>query len=328
MKEEQLARLRELKVLVVGDVMLDRYVFGRVSRVSPEAPVPVCEAVEDRAVLGGAGNVCRNLSDFGCQTSIIGLVGKDESSAEVHALCDSLKIESCGLVCDGERPTSVKTRVLGNGQQIVRVDRESREQVSSNIEQALVAEIERVGSDCDAIIVSDYAKGCLGPAVVSKLRDFAQSGMIVGVDPHPNNLQNWSEFSIIKPNFDELVLISGVELNRDLAGDPFSDPSFVKAVDGLRGRWGPEHLLVTLSSNGMIYVGSDRRHCWVPTRAAEVYDVSGAGDTAMSYFTLAIAGGLSGREATEFATMASGLVVRKVGTASLSYEEVADQYKE
>ena len=304
--------------------MLDRYIFGEVTRVSPEAPVPVCEAGRETAVLGGAANVCRNLNDFGCDVDLVGVIGHDADGQEMRSLCEQMGIHCGLLVEDSKRPTTVKTRILGNGQQILRLDREKASKVTGSTQQAILKACESLVQRVDAIIVSDYAKGVMTEAVAGFLGEAAQSGKIVAVDPHPLNRVEWSGYTILKPNLGELQKISGQFFSKPIEGPPMEYVEFRTAIDEVRRRWMPKHFLVTMSANGMFYTDFAGEQAWVKTRAAEVFDVSGAGDTSMSYFVLAIAAGWSGAQATELAIHVSGKVVRKIGTASLSFEEVLE----
>lgn len=330
MNADRLSDLHEarLKVAIVGDLMLDRYVFGQVDRVSPEAPVPVCRVTEDRAVPGGAANVARNLADFGCRVELVGVHGeRDPAGEELRELCRAMGVGVDGCLADPDRPTTVKTRIIGNGQQITRIDRERSGEVTGEVEQALADRCRSLAGQVDLVIVSDYAKGALTPTVVDALREVAGAGTLVAVDPHPANRVSWRDLSVIKPNLLELKMISGMDIRGYAGGDPRQSPEFLAAVAEVRKRWEPEHLLVTLSASGMYYCdASASDEAWLPTRAAEVFDVSGAGDTSMGFFALALAGGWSGLEAMRLANAASGLVVRKIGTASVSYDELREVY--
>lgn len=331
MKSDSVTHLREarLRVAVVGDVMLDRYVLGHVDRVSPEAPVPVCHVVEDRAVPGGAANVARNLAEFGNRVELVGVLGEGDAAAgELRDLCSRLLICLDGCIEDRTRPTTVKTRIIGNGQQIARIDRERNAPIGGEVEDRLAARCRGLRERADVVIVSDYAKGALTEGVVDALRDLAAAGTLVAVDPHPANRVSWHGLSVVKPNFAELVKISGVDIRDYRGGDPRASDHFRQAVEEVLRRWRPQHLLVTLGANGMYYSDATAaQQDWLPTRAAEVFDVSGAGDTSMGFFSLALAAGWSGLEAMRLANAASGIVVRKIGTASVGYEELRDAYE-
>ena len=312
--------LTKVKIRVCGDAMLDQYIQGAVSRISPEAPIPILNYDFERNVLGGAANVVRNLCDFGAQVELVSVYGYE--SHETVVLRDLLaeNIEIDRLVEDISRPTTTKTRVLGNGQQIVRIDKEVSTVVSDEVSGEIVKQLKR--GETEGVIVADYAKGVVTQEVVSCLRELSQSGVMVAVDPHPNNLQDWSGVSLLKPNLGELQLMSGVKVNLVSGECPIENQSFLSAVAVLYQRYETPHLLVTLSEHGMVYVYENEQYYWEPARSEEVFDVSGAGDTVISYFMMALIAGWPGQDAMRLANVAAGLVVRKLGTASLSLSEI------
>jgi D-glycero-beta-D-manno-heptose-7-phosphate kinase len=325
MTQKQLDQLhaRRLKVVVVGDIMVDHYVISQVDRVSPEAPVPICRVLEDRMVPGGAANVARNLADFGCQVELAGILGnKDEAAQNLLELCEQLQIGTSACVMDNDRPTTLKTRILGNGQQIVRIDREATQPLRKEISAHLVQQCRKTCENADLIIVSDYAKGVLTEDIVNALRPQGSNGPLVAVDPHPRNNQQWDHYSLIKPNLAELKQITGINMDDYHGGDPRFSQEFMLAVDKLQSLWDPEHILITLSASGMYYSHRSGIREWMPTKAVEVFDVSGAGDTSVSFFALALTAGWSPKDSLELATTASGLVVRKSGTASITLDEL------
>ncbi|MBT8036552.1 MAG: D-glycero-beta-D-manno-heptose-7-phosphate kinase [Verrucomicrobiae bacterium] len=327
MNQHKLLELQKLKIAVIGDVMLDRYIDGRVSRVSPEAPIPILEKKGIKNVPGGAANVCRNLYDFGADFKMIGVVGEnDKPYLELKQLFCGHEESLAYLVECNDRPTSTKTRVVGNGQQIVRIDDENTSQISGVHEQQVIKNIHMLRGEVDAVIVADYAKGVVTAQVVDALKELASDGVIVAVDPHPNNRQDWSGVTILKPNLKELRELAGVDITLVDGQDPLKNVELSNALDILIERWHLGSLLVTLSEHGMVYVEPSGDRSWVPTQAAEVFDVSGAGDTAITFFTLALAAGWCGKDATQFANRASGLVVCKLGTASVSFDELKRFY--
>lgn len=335
-----LAKVFKQHIIVLGDAMLDRYILGKVSRVSPEAPIPVVNHEKDRDVLGGAANVVRNVCDFGARATLLSVIGGESEEAQAFMQC--LGRHDCaqgGLVVDGGRPTTSKTRVIGNGQQIVRIDKEVDLPISGAVERDVVERLRACftggdslsegddhAQDGRATIVADYAKGVVTPLVVEELRWLASQGVIVAVDPHPKNRQDWRGVTVFKPNLSEIVNITGVRVELIKGEDPRENESLREAISVLYERYEVPHLLITLSEHGMVYVYKNTEFHWEPTRAQEVFDVSGAGDTVISYFTLALSAGWSGVEATRLANMAAGLVVQKLGTASLSYEEVEREW--
>jgi len=327
-----LESLKKQNVVVLGDAMVDRYVAGKVNRISPEAPIPVVMPYEDRDVLGGAANVVRNLCDFGGQSSLISIVGDaDEGASVLNQLLTDAGSGLNTLVADPSRPTTSKTRVIGNGQQIVRIDREVCTPISGEVETELVKGLEMLfGKSVKgypaAVIVADYAKGVVTPRVIEVLRKLSGQGVLVTVDPHPKNRQDWSGMSVFKPNLPELENLTGISVELKKGEDPRDSVSLRKAIDTLYQENNNKHLLITLSEFGMVYVYENREFHWEPTRAQEVFDVSGAGDTVISYFTMALAAGWSGVDATRLANVAAGLVVQKLGTASLSDSEIKEAW--
>jgi len=323
-----ISSLLEKRIVVFGDAMLDRYIRGKVDRVSPEAPIPVVMQEKINTVLGGAANVTRNLADFGVKTQTISLLGcPSEDTSELEGWLRNLEGNLNGLVYDEERPTTTKMRVLGNGQQIVRVDRESREMVPFKQEEMIKEKLADASSECDAVIVADYAKGLVNKRMADYLRELSEEGLFVAVDPHPNNPINWKGVDLLKPNLNELKLITGRQIVLAEEENPLKNAKLVGMMEEVLDKNELKHLLVTLSEHGMVYMGADGVRCWEPARVQEVFDVSGAGDTVISYFTLALVNGWTAENACRLANMAAGLVVRKLGTASLKYEEVEDEWK-
>ena len=319
----KLGELQNLKIGVLGDAMLDRYLVGKVSRVSPEAPIPVVNYQHEKNVLGGATNVTRNVCDFGAQAHTIAVVGSpSEETSVLNNLLTNLRGSTSHLVSDPLRPTTTKMRVLGNGQQIVRIDREETFMLAPEVEEQVLKNLDRLATECDAVIVADYAKGVITPRIVERLKQLAADGFLVTVDPHPKNLQDWSGVQVLKPNLSELIQMTGQNVSLKVGEDPRENEQFRTAVEELSQRYSIPHLLLTLSEHGMVYVRANQDWHWEPSLVREVFDVSGAGDTVISYFTLALAAGWSGEDATKLANQAASLVVQKLGTASLSFEEL------
>jgi len=317
------------RLLVIGDVMLDEFVWGRVSRISPEAPVPVVEVSRESCYPGGAANVARNLAEFTKSVRVLGLVGaKDEFGAKLTGLLSAEGIATDCLVASENFRTIVKTRIIARQQQVVRVDRETRAATDEATLASIAAHVGRVIGETDAIIFEDYGKGLITQAVKDAVCALAaKHGVLVTVDPNPNNPLDWSGVTAIKPNRPEAFAAAGV-VNSEPAEDPLADASLLEVGRRLADRWKVGQLLVTLSEHGMILFcdGSEPYH--TPTRAQEVFDVSGAGDTAISLYTLALVGGASPREAADVANHASGIVVGKLGTATVSAEELVASFPE
>ena len=310
-----------LRVLVVGDVLLDEYRIGDVERVSPEAPVPIVRVRREETALGGAGNVARNLVSLGATASLVGLVGRDPEAEAVRALADRVGIEPGGLVASSHRPTSHKLRVVGRAQQLVRLDRESVEPVSAaetrSLEDVIAARLE----GCDGVVLEDYDKGLFAGGLARFTIELARGrGLPVAADPK-TDLRRFRGASLVKPNLDEaLRFLVGPE--RDLPRPPADAEARRSLLEKLQDQIGGGDLVVTRGAAGMSGLGVARDFCEVPTRRVEVFDVQGAGDTAMASLALARLAGASLVEACIVANAAAAVVVEKVGTAAAEAGEL------
>lgn len=300
------------KVLVVGDIILDRYIWGSVDRISPEAPVPVVEVrrIEDR--LGGAANVVRNLAGLGVKASLCGFVGDDDEGRIVLSLLQEAGISKDGVIIDRQKPTCLKTRVIAAAQQVVRIDREDRQVQAAPLQEGFAAVVDAHISDCDGVIFSDYGKGAITETllkkIVSKPGRFGINKLPLVVDPHPANFQYYHGITVAKPNRKEAERASGVKITDHAS-------AFV-AADKLRALWGAELMLITLGELGLVLVGEKFRHA-LDTLAQDVFDVSGAGDTVTAVFTTALASGASPLVAGDLANIAAGIVVSEIGTVAI-----------
>jgi D-beta-D-heptose 7-phosphate kinase/D-beta-D-heptose 1-phosphate adenosyltransferase len=310
--EELMARFAGLHILVAGDVMLDEFVWGDVSRISPEAPVPVVEVSGESFFAGGAANVARNLREFGARVSMAGVRGDDSAGEKLAALLRGSQIDDTAVAVAAGVPTTVKTRVIARHQQVVRIDRERRQRTPADVERQVLRTLTGSGG-WDAVIFSDYAKGFLTPGMAAGISRLAE-GRIVAVDPSPLNPLEWRGVTVIKPNLKEA---------RAAAGMPPDAPPEETAARLLE-RWDTQLLLITMGEHGMLLVERGGEPYHTPTRAREVFDVSGAGDTAIAVFTLALAAGAAPREAAELANHASGVAVGKLGTATVRPEELLE----
>jgi len=323
-----LAAASSKRILVIGDVMLDEFVWGKVSRISPEAPVPVVEVSRENSYPGGAANVARNLAEFTRSVRVLGVIGRDAYATQLQGLLAEEKIETDCLVEVANIPTIVKTRIIARQQQVVRVDREKRTAPDAATLGRIVAQVERVLPETDAIIFEDYGKGL----IVQELKDAVcrlarDRGIVVTVDPNPGNPLDWSGVHAIKPNRSEAFAAAGVP-NGEPADDPLQDAPLLEVGRRLIERWQVKQLLITLSEHGMILFDDGKPPYHTPTRAQEVFDVSGAGDTAISLYTLALAAGATAQEAAEVANHASGIVVGKLGTATVNAAELMASFAE
>lgn len=303
-----LDRLAACRVLVVGDVMLDRYWFGAVDRISPEAPVPVVRVTREEDRLGGAANVALNVKSLGAQATLLTVVGQDEAAAKLEALLQSHGVASV-LGHDPQLYTIVKLRVIGRSQQLLRVDFENAP--DHEVLAQMLSDFEREITQHDAVIFSDYGKG--GLAHIPRMIELARAaGKPVLIDPKGSDYQRYAGATVLTPNRGELALLTG----------PWKDEArLAQLADGLRRELGLTQLLVTRSEEGMSLF-DDAGSLHVPAEAREVFDVTGAGDTVIATLAVMLAAGLSMREAVPVANHAASLVVGKFGTASVSHAEL------
>lgn len=325
---EHLDRFSRSRLLVVGDVMLDHFIWGSVRRISPEAPVPVVEVVRETSFPGGAANVARNLAPFTNHAALMGRVGCDSEAARLKELLTSEGVGIGPLIENAELPTISKTRIIARQQQVVRVDRERLEKLT---DAELVEVKKRVTDlliDVDAIIIEDYGKGFVTQALVEAIVAIArESGKLITVDPSPRNPLHWRGVTLVKPNRIEAFAAAGVE-DHYRGTAPLNDADLIGVGNTLLKRWQVPALLITLGEQGMMLFQQDAEPHHIPTRAREVYDVSGAGDTAIALLTLALAAGLSLVDAADVANHASGIVVGKLGTACLTPDELLQVYED
>jgi rfaE bifunctional protein kinase chain/domain len=329
-----LKRLRQIldraaskRILVIGDLMLDEFVWGRVGRISPEAPVPVVEVTGESFFPGGAANVARNLREFLNKVSVIGLIGKDRSGEQLRQLLVERKIDISDLVEDEKFRTIVKTRIIARHQQVVRVDREKITGLSTKQIAAITAAVRKRLANVDAIIFEDYGKGFLTRELVGQIaRDARAAKKIVTADPNPHNLIDWSGMTAVKPNRAEAFLAAGIP-SRDSGLLPSKDVDLVRAGKELLQKWGVQYLLVTLGEDGVMFFEKGKRPHHIPTKARDVFDVSGAGDTAIALFTLALVCNATPLEAALIANHASAVVVGKLGTATLTRDELISSFE-
>ena len=319
-------RFRDKRVLVVGDLMLDEFVWGKVTRISPEAPVPVVNVSSQSYYPGGAANVARNLREFTAYVSVMGLLGNDPHAEILKDLLAAQGIDLAGVQQADNYQTVVKTRVIARQQHIVRVDRESAFAPDTGCHARAVAQFESMLPDLDAVIIEDYAKGFLVQDFVDQIGALARrAGKIVTVDPNPRNDLRWTGVTAVKPNRAEAFHVAGCP-SAEIVGPPETDPTLRLVGERLLEKWDTEMLLITLGALGMVLF----RRGQTPYPAApsfhEVFDVSGAGDTAIALFTLALAAGAPPEQAAEVANHASGVVVGKLGTAVLTPAELLGSF--
>lgn len=322
-----LAVAQKTRALVIGDVMLDHFIWGQVGRISPEAPVPVVDFVRESYIPGGAANVARNLTAFEVPTDLFGLVGRDSSANELRRLLTGQQIGCEGLLADARRSTSVKTRIVAHQQQVVRLDRETRMEMDAKSGARLLAILEPQIKKAAAVIIGDYGKGVVTQSLLDEVKQLCHAhGVWLSLDPKPVHRLNLAGLSLITPNRKEAFELANVpDETRD--GDPFADHNLMQVVERLLKELHPALLLVTLGELGMLLCQAGQKPFHIPTLAQEVFDVSGAGDTVIASFTLAIAAGASPIEAAILSNHAAGIVVGKMGTAIATPAELLASFK-
>ena len=303
-------RMRERRVLVVGDVMVDEWIWGSVSRVSPEAPVPVVAVNDHSFTLGGAGNVANNLRALGAQVVFAGAVGADGFAHFVTDLLADEGIGSEGLVTIADRPTTRKTRVVAHNQQVVRADWEATSPLDAADRVKLAKVVAREARSADAVVLSDYAKGLFSRELV----EAALACPIVVADPKPQNLELFAGVTCVAPNAHEAEQATGIAIR--------SDASLERAGETLLRRLGCRYVVITRGEHGMSLMGRDGEKLHIPSVARTVYDVSGAGDTVTAVLSLGLAAGAPIELALQLANFAAGAVVEKLGTATASAAEI------
>jgi D-glycero-beta-D-manno-heptose-7-phosphate kinase len=318
--DEILEQAAGLRIAVVGDLMLDVYLVGTVSRISPEAPVPVVHVSEERTALGGAANVAANVAALGAACDLVGVIGTDGAGLTVRRSLQALdggRVRPC-LVEQDDRPTTTKTRVVARHQQVVRFDHEREDDLSPEAAEAVAQQVRRAVAEADALVLEDYNKGVLVPAVIRAALDAAaRAGIPTVVDPKFRNFFAYGGATVFKPNAVELGTAMGGHLQ---AGDD-------EWLEHARQTVGAQHLLLTLGEDGMAVRSEGRLSFRIPTVAREVYDVSGAGDTVTACLAVALAAGADIEEAAVFANLAAGIEVGKPGVAVVTPEELRSAFR-
>jgi len=334
MKTLTLPRVRRLleaasraKVLVVGDLMLDQFIWGRVTRISPEAPVPILEFQRESFMPGGAANVARNLAGFTQKTALFGVTGRDPAAHQLRGLLRAERVECGGILGVGSRMTTRKVRLVAQQQQVARVDRESPGELGGADRGRLMRLLGRALSGADAVIVGDYGKGVVSQRLLDEIRETCRErGIWLSLDPKPIRNLDLAGLSLVTPNRKEAFELAGLR-DSGKVQDPLRDEALLCVVERLMGALRPALLLVTLGEQGMLLCARDGQPRVIPTVAQEVFDVSGAGDTVIAAMTLAVVAGASPLEAAMFANHAAGVVVGKVGTAVITAEELLASFK-
>jgi D-beta-D-heptose 7-phosphate kinase/D-beta-D-heptose 1-phosphate adenosyltransferase len=310
-------RFPSCRLLVVGDIMLDEYVWGHVKRISPEAPVPVVAVTQDTRTLGGAANVAMNIVSLGARAQVAGLVGADPAGREIARMLRMRGIGVSGLVTDPERPTTVKTRVIAHQQQVVRVDREKQDPPTDKAHRALRSRVLAALGAADGVVLSDYRKGALSRELVEEVAAGARKkGIFVAVDPKQNDFTFYRGCTLITPNKAEAEAALG---GRELPGDM----DIWEGGKALLRKTGADAILITRGEEGMSLVERGRRSIFhIPSQGRQVFDVTGAGDTVIGTLAAGLGAGASTRDAALLANVAAGVVVGEVGTAPITVEKL------
>jgi rfaE bifunctional protein kinase chain/domain len=312
---EILQALRDLNIVVLGDVMLDEFVWGDVTRISPEAPVPVVDVRRESVHLGGAANVLANLIALGARGSVAGVVGNDDAGKRLrNGLRELGGHANDNLIVDEMRPSTIKTRIIAHSQLVVRADRESRTSVSAAIEQQIISRLKEALQEADAFVVSDYDKGVVTPRILGEILPFAYERVPVLIDPKLRNFNFYKPATLVTPNHHEALRMSDTE--------DHSDDGSHHAATVIRQKLDCDAVLITRGDRGMMLLERDGEPVYVNTAAREVYDVTGAGDTVIAALAGALAVGAGMIEAAALANHAAGIVVGKVGTATATADEL------
>lgn len=318
-RAQQIAQqMRGRNVVVLGDVMLDEFIWGDVSRISPEAPVPVVDIKRESTHLGGAANVLANLLALGANGCVIGVVGNDYAGDRIRLSVKEkspLHRDEFLVNADG-RPTTIKTRIIAHHQMVVRADRENRTPVDPDTEQRIIVAVRAALANAHALVISDYDKGVITPRILSEVLPEAYERMPVLVDPKIRNFSSYRPATLITPNHHEALRLANV--NED------EDGALLTAAQNIRAQLSCDAVLITRGDRGMVLFERDNDPVKVETTAREVYDVTGAGDTVIATLAAGLAGGSSMSEAALLANQAAGIVVGKLGTATATIEEVLD----
>jgi D-beta-D-heptose 7-phosphate kinase/D-beta-D-heptose 1-phosphate adenosyltransferase len=308
-------RFQGAGVLVVGDVMVDEFIWGKVERISPEAPVPVVEVQREVLLLGGAANVVNNIRALGGTVFLAGVVGKDIMGDHLTDELKRINVSTDGIVTLPERPTTIKTRVIAHHQQMVRFDRELRAKIDDETTDKIISYAQSLGAGIRAVVISDYGKGVINERLVSGLVDYAKKkGLIVSVDPKVENFSIYRGVTVITPNH--------YEAGNGVGNKIVDEESLLATGKLILSKLGCENVVITQGEDGMTLFETTGDVLHIPTVAREVFDVTGAGDTVISTLTLAVAAGAGMRDAALISNYAAGIVVGKVGTAIVTAEEL------
>ncbi len=316
---EIITNFSRVGVLVVGDVMVDHFIWGNVSRISPEAPVPVVDVQKDSILLGGCANVLNNIYAMGGKVYVAGVIGADNVGKKLLAELRDRKIETNGMVVDKKRPTTLKTRIVAHGQQMVRFDKENRKPIPQSSINKILEYVKSLRKKIGAIVISDYNKGVVSKELIQGIKKIVEdSNIFICLDPKQNNFSIYKGVDVITPNH--------YEVQRAVGMDVTSTNDIQRLSKSLLKKYAFPVLLVTRGEEGMSLFENGRKivHTYFSSQAKEVYDVTGAGDTVIGTLALGLAAQANMKEATCLANLAAGLVVEKIGTATVSRKELID----
>lgn len=313
--EELLANIKNKRIAVVGDVMIDRYIWGNVHRISPEAPVPVVEVESESSRLGGAANVAHNITSLGGQSLLIGVVGNDISGKDFCAILEDQRTSAAGIVVDPSRPTTVKTRVIAHQQHVVRIDSEEKKDVDASIQQKIMEVLEKNITSIDGIVIEDYNKGVVTKELILRVISLANKhSKIITIDPKFNHFFEYRNVTVFKPNKKETEEALGAKLK--------TEEDVLSAGKTLLEKLNAENILLTRSEKGMSLFERNGRITHIPTHARNVADVSGAGDTVIATLTAVLTAGGTVGEASVLANIAGGIVCGEVGIIPIDPKEL------
>ena len=303
------------RILVIGDIMLDQFIWGKVSRISPEAPVPVVEVDHETTMLGGAANVVNNIVSLGGKVLLCGVVGDDYIGRQIFSLLNKLGVNTDGIIVDDNRPTTIKTRIIAHAQQVVRFDRETRDPLRPETSNTILNFIHNQKDDLDAIIVSDYGKGVVTRGLMEGVKDLMLArGRPLAVDPNIKNFPLYEDVTIISPNNNEAQEAAGMDI--------LDEESLRRVGEGLLQSYRCRALLITRGEEGMTLFEEDGRITDIKAMAKRVYDVTGAGDTVTAILILGVAAGLDIKSAAYLSNLAAGIVVGEVGTSTVKVDDL------
>jgi rfaE bifunctional protein kinase chain/domain len=312
-------KFKDTGILIIGDLMIDQYIWGQVKRISPEAPVPVVEISDENLTMGGAANVARNITSLGGKVFMAGIIGDDDNGNILSCMLADEGINTDGIIIDEKRPTTVKTRVIAHNQQVVRFDRETKSKIGSTLTSSILKYVKECLPHIKGIIISDYCKGVITKSLIKEIVKLAGPKRFIAADPKVGHFNYYKGLSIITPNLNEASFGSGVDI--------VDDKTLLEAGKALMEKLKCKAVLITRGDHGMTLFEKNKKAFHIPTFAREVYDVTGAGDTVIATLTLCRSAGLTLRDSAIYANHAAGAVVGEVGTTVATPEDIKKSLK-